>query len=50
MKYPKELLVLERHAYAVLKAMPELKAAHDDYSGLDLYEKLEEIEQRYGLA
>ena len=50
MKYPKELLQLERHAFAVTKAMPELKAAYDDLSGTDLYEAIKEIGDRYGLG
>lgn len=50
MKYPKELLQLERHAFAVLKAMPDLKAAHDMYVGADLYDAIEKIEVQYGLS
>lgn len=50
MKYPKELLQLERHAHAVTCAMPELKAAHDTLSGMDLFNALEQIELKYGLS
>jgi len=50
MKYPKELLLLERHAFAVMQAMPELKAAHDSCTGTELFERLEEIEVKYGLS
>lgn len=50
MKYPKELLQLERHAFAVTQAMPELKAAHDMYVGPDLVDALNKIEVKYGLC
>ena len=49
LKYPKELLQWERYVFAATKAIPEIKAAHDAYSGLDLVEKIEEIEVKYGL-
>ena len=50
MKYPTELLRLERHAFAVLKAMPRLKEAHDNCTGSDLLDEIEKIEVQFGLS
>lgn len=52
MKYPKELLRLERQAFALTKAMPDMKAAHDKFWHVDdeaLVAALEAIEIQYGL-
>ena len=49
-KYPKELLQLERHAFAVTKAMPELKAAYDNLTGIDCLNSVREIGKRFGLS
>ena len=48
-KYPIELLQLERRAFAITKATPEMKAAHDKYIGAELLATLQEIGDRYGL-
>ena len=50
MTYPKELLQLERHAYAVIKAMPEIKAAYDNLEGVERLEEIQRIGSEYGLG
>lgn len=47
--YPKSLLQLERCAFAVTQAMPELKAAHDTYNGAELVTELDKIKTKYGI-
>lgn len=50
MKYPKELLLLERHAFAVRNAIPEMKKAYDTLTGNNLDSALDEIGVRFGLT
>ena len=52
MKYPKELLQMERLAFSITKAMPELRALYDSFDGPcpELFAAIEEIETRFGIA
>ena len=48
--YPKELKLLRRHAFAVIKAMPEMEKAYDTLTGIALDSALNEIGVRFGLS
>ena len=52
MKYPKQLLMLERQAFAILQAMPEFKEAHDLFAdgSPELWAAIEQVEEKYGIA
>lgn len=45
-----ELLKLERHAHAVLEAMPKLRDADENLKGIEKLEAIKAIGVEYGLS